>query len=141
MKEMIIVHCSATPPAMDIGVREVRDWHVNGNGWRDIGYNYLIRRNGVLELGRDLDGDGDVEEETGAHTKGFNHNSIGICLVGGVDDDGNAECNYTANQFIGLANLIDRIKRRHEGITVLGHRDLDSRKECPCFDVQSFAGG
>ena len=68
MKTMIVVHCSATKPSMDIGVKEIRDWHVNGNGWSDIGYAYVIRRNGALELGRDLDRDGNVDEETGANT-------------------------------------------------------------------------
>lgn len=138
MKDLIIVHCSATPPDMDIGVEEIRGWHVTDNGWSDIGYNYVLRRNGALEMGRDLDGDGDVMEETGAHTRGFNTRSIGVCLIGGIDEDGNPEFNYTLNQLMGLSNLVHIIKREHPTIRTLGHRDLDSSKPCPCFDVKSF---
>jgi len=83
--DTVIVHCSATKPSMDIGVDVIRQWHMN-KGWSDIGYHYVIRRNGAVELGRDLDKDGDVDEEIGAHAYGHNATSIGICLIGGVDD-------------------------------------------------------
>ena len=140
MKTMIVVHCSATKPSMDVGVKEIRDWHVNGNGWSDIGYAYVIRRNGALELGRDLDRDGNVDEETGAHAKGFNVNSIGICLVGGTGDCGKPDANYTIEQYIALDNLIHVIKRNNPITRVVGHRDLDPSKDCPCFNVKEFLG-
>lgn len=140
MKTMIVVHCSATKPSMDIGVKEIREWHVNGNGWSDIGYAYVIRRNGALELGRDLDRDGNVDEETGAHAKGFNVNSIGICLVGGISDCGKPDANYTIGQYIALDNLIHVIKRSNPIRRVVGHRDLDPSKDCPCFSVKEFLG-
>ncbi len=38
----IIIHCSATPEGRNFTVDEIRDWHVNGNGWSDIGYHYVI---------------------------------------------------------------------------------------------------
>ena len=44
--EYLVVHCSATKPSMDIGLREIKRWHVDDNGWRDVGYHYIIRRNG-----------------------------------------------------------------------------------------------
>lgn len=141
MKDMIIVHCSATKPSMDIGVKDIRSWHVNGNGWRDVGYNYVIRRDGKLEHGRDLDGDGDVAEETGAHAKGFNARSIGICLVGGCDDTGKPEANYTIEQYLALDNIVRVLMRDHPNIVeVVGHRDLDSGKDCPCMNVQELLG-
>ena len=73
--DAIVIHCSYTPPSMDIGVREIYDWHVNDNGWKDIGYHYVIRRNGNIEIGR-------PEHTPGAHVAGHNHNTIGLCLVG-----------------------------------------------------------
>lgn len=66
--DTIIVHCSATKPSMDIGVEAIRQWHMN-KGWSDIGYHYVIRRNGVVELGRDLDKDGDVDTGNTAFTR------------------------------------------------------------------------
>jgi len=74
----IIVHCSATPPDMSIGVSEIRDWHVNQNKWSDIGYHFVIKRGGLIQQGRDI-------ELAGAHAEGHNSDSIGICLVGGVE--------------------------------------------------------
>jgi N-acetylmuramoyl-L-alanine amidase len=141
MKDTIIVHCSATPPSMDIGTREIREWHVNGNGWLDLGYNYVIRRDGRLENGRDLDGDGDSSDEIGAHARGFNRNSIGICLVGGSDSSGKPDANFTLEQYLALDNIVRVLMRDNPSITeVLGHRDLDSGKECPSFNVQALLG-
>ena len=141
MKDMIVVHCSATPPKMDIGANEIRGWHVNGNGWRDIGYNYVIRRDGSLENGRDLNKDGDPRDETGAHARGFNARSIGICLVGGTGEKGEPEANFTINQFLALDNIVRILMRDNKDITsVVGHRDIDPKKDCPCFNVQELLG-
>ena len=79
----IIVHCSYTPPSMDIGAETIREWHTlpkpKGRGWSDIGYHWVIRRNGTVEAGRS-------EERAGAHAKGYNQDSIGICLIGGKSE-------------------------------------------------------
>ena len=56
----VVVHCAATKPSMDIGAKEIRRWHVDGNGWADIGYHYVIRRSGCIDSGRDRDNDGDI---------------------------------------------------------------------------------
>ena len=138
----IIVHASATPANMDIGVKEIRQWH-KAKGWKDIGYNYVIRRDGTLEGGRDLDNDGDFDEEVGAHAVGFNANTIGICLVGGTDaDDKNkAEANFTFAQYRTLYSLVQYLKKQYNltAKDIIGHRDLPGvTKACPCFDVQGF---
>jgi len=139
----IIVHCSATPPSMDIGADEIRDWHTKprpgGRGWRDIGYHFVIRRDGTREPGRDLDKDGDIFEEVGAHARGHNTDSIGICLVGGIDGAGKSEANFTFMQYITLSTIISEIRNFHGDIEVLGHRDLEGvNKDCPCFNVKAF---
>lgn len=134
----IIIHCSATSPDQDIGVAEIREWHIK-KGWRDIGYHYVIRQNGSWELGRDTDRDGNVDEEIGAHALGFNARSISICLVGGVDKDGNPDSNFTISQLFSLYSLVTTLKNRYNVEEILGHRDLPGvTKACPCFDVKTF---
>ncbi len=139
-KDTIIVHCSATPPDMYVDASIIKDWHVNGNGWSDNGYNVVILRSGEIQNGRDLDGDGDVYEEIGAHAKGFNTGSIGICLVGGLNSKGKPDANFTMAQYRSLELVIKDIKSIYNIKRVIGHRDVDPNKECPCFDVASFVG-
>ncbi len=137
----LIIHCAATPPDMDIGVAEIRRWHTDlkptGNGWRDVGYHYVIRRDGTLETGR-------PEAQQGAHCAARNGNvaSIGICLVGGVRRVGKkleAENNFEPAQWLTLELLVKRLQKKHRGIdTILGHRDLDPGKACPSFSVREW---
>ena len=136
--EKLIVHCAATKPSMNIGATEIRQWHL-ANGWSDIGYNYVIRRDGLIENGRDLDRDGNVDEEVGAHAKGFNANSIGICLVGGLNASGQPAPEFTEAQFTALNGLLAGLRIRYPGAEVLGHRDLPGvAKACPSFDVRHW---
>ena len=134
MKTTIIIHCLDTMRDQDVGVEEVRRWHVEERGWQDIGYAYLIRRSAVIEKGRDLDSDGDVDEETGAHALGFNRESIGIALAGGMPN-----FNFTWAQLLQLRHLVLDIIRRNPTITkVIGHNDVSDRKACPMFDVHAL---
>lgn len=139
IKTEIAVHCSATPPHMDIGAATIRRWHL-ARGWRDIGYNAVIRRNGKIEAGRDLDGDGDYFEEIGAHVKGHNRNSIGVCLIGGVDKKGRPDANFTRAQYVSLEKFINEVQSRYgEDVLVKGHRDYPNvNKACPSFDVSAW---
>lgn len=134
----IIVHCSYTTPAMNIGAKWLRDIHVGENGWSDIGYHYVIRRDGKLEPGRDLDNDGDVDEEIGAHAAGFNANSIGICLVGGKRHGGASDCNFTAAQWAKLERLYLDLHAKYPKAEWIGHRDVNPGKTCPTFDVKAW---
>jgi hypothetical protein len=139
----IIIHCSATRPSQDIGVKTLRKWHTdpkpNGRGWRDVGYNYVIRRSGKTELGRDVDGDGFVEDEVGAHTFGWNAHSIGICLIGGVAMDGQTpEPNFTDAQMAALGAMLVSMKQRYPDARIMGHRDTGANKACPSFDVAKW---
>lgn len=131
----IVVHCSATPATMDIGRREIARWH-RERGFRDIGYHFVIRRNGRLERGRHLNSDHVIDtHEIGAHVAGHNATSVGICLVGGVDAAGKPEANYTPAQMRRLWQVVSRLSRQFPGAEVVGHTDLDPRKACPCFNV------
>ncbi|TNE59407.1 MAG: lysozyme [Alphaproteobacteria bacterium] len=130
--DRLILHCSATPPTMDIGAREIRRWHL-ARGWSDIGYHYVIRRDGEVEPGR-------AEAVIGAHTRGFNHGSLGICLVGGLTEEGMALFNFTDAQMIALKALLKELLARYEGATLHGHNEF-ADKACPCFDVAVWAEG
>lgn len=140
--EAVFIHCSATRPGQDIGAAEIRRWHTDpaprGNGWADIGYHFVIRRDGTVDLGRDLDGDGNVENEVGAHAYGHNRGTLGICLIGGVDDRGRPDCNFTRHQWAALDRLVFDIVRRHPQARVRGHRDVDAGKACPTFDAERW---
>lgn len=129
--DFIVVHCAATKPSMDVGVREIRQWHVQ-KGWLDIGYHFVIRRDGKVELGRPHD-------VIGAHVEHYNDRSMGICLVGGIDEKGNPENNFTPEQFASLDGLLwEGVNVWYPNATILGHRDLDNRKACPSFDVKHW---
>lgn len=129
----IIVHCSATPPSLDIGADEIRLWHTRDNGWSDIGYHFVIRRDGTLEPGRDV-------SKVGAHAKGHNSHSIGICLIGGVDASGESEANFTFRQYAKLVGVLNGLKKDHPGVKVIqGHCDLEGvDKDCPSFNIKEL---
>ena len=132
----IIVHCSATPPSMDIGAKDIDAWH-KSRGWSQIGYHYVIRRDGSIEDGRPV-------PIIGAHARGHNHDSIGVCLVGGVDEETKkiAQNNFAVAQADSLEALLDHLMQEYKDITeIIGHRDVDASKECPSFDIESFIFG
>lgn len=142
--DYIAVHCSATKPSMDIGAKEIRSWHL-AKGWKDIGYNLVIKRDGIAEIGRSL-------EDWGAHVLGYNHNALGICLVGGLNQEtGKAENNFTFAQFATLKIWLRALRTIWPAAIVKGHRDFSPDlnhdgiitsdewlKECPCFDVAQW---
>ena len=121
----------ATKAAQDFGAADVERWH-RQSGYNSIGYHYVIRRNGTLELGRPV-------ETVGAHVKGFNASSVGICLAGGLDVKGKPENNYTPEQFATLTKLVKELTATYKGAKVVGHRDFPGvNKACPCFDVRPW---
>ncbi len=127
----VFIHCADTPANMDIGAAEIEQWHI-ARKFVAIGYAIVIRRDGTFEKGRDLDGDGDVFDEVGAHALGHNQHSVGICLVGGKGG-----FNFTAKQMKALEFLVQEIRQQYPGIKVRGHNEV-SEKECPCFDVAAY---
>lgn len=131
----LVVHCSATRPSQDIGAAEIRKWHTEPpRGWEDIGYQYVIRRNGVVEPGRPVNA-------VGAHVYGqINRESVGICLVGGTSEDGKRdELNYTNFEWSALETLLRVLLHVYPGSVVRGHNDFTDEKQCPVFDVKKWA--
>lgn len=129
----LVIHCSATRASQPVDVADVRAWH-KAKGWADIGYHYFIKRDGTLQAGR-------PEASVGAHVAGWNANSIGICMAGGISDKTwKPENNFTAAQWATLKRLLASLLKRYAGATVLGHRDYPKvAKACPCFDARAWA--
>lgn len=132
--ERIIVHCAATPNGKAFSASEIDRWHRErgfrrskqgrGREWlQAIGYHFVIGLSGEVDAGRD-------EDEVGAHTAGWNTDSLGICLIG-TD-------RFTPAQWAALGDLVDDLKARHGISEVRGHRDFNSAKECPCFDAETW---
>lgn len=138
--ETIFVHCSATRPdwmeiyPLQAKVSEIARWHKQ-RGWGAIGYHYIIDRTGEVAIGR-------PEAVEGAHVRGHNKGSIGICLIGGHGSSENDpfEKNFTAKQAKALRELIADISHRAEGVRVRGHNEV-AAKACPGFNVKRWMDG
>lgn len=128
--DLVIVHCSATRPGQDIGVKDIRRWH-KARGWDDVGYHYVITRDGLVENGRHL-------KVVGAHCRGKNRRSVGICLIGGINERGKPDANFTMTQYLALRALLVELEGTlPTKLKVAGHREFSS-KACPSFDVHSL---
>jgi N-acetylmuramoyl-L-alanine amidase len=127
----LVVHCSATQPSDKIDASDIYKWHIQ-RGFTDIGYHYIIKTTGEVQRGR-------RDSIPGAHVKNHNANSLGICLIGGVDAKGKSTDNFTPRQKASLRNLLLLLKLRYKEAEVLGHRDFKGvKKDCPCFDVRKW---
>lgn len=123
----LIVHCSATPEGKDFTVSQIREWHLQ-RGFSDIGYHYVIYRDGSIHTGRD-------ESVIGAHCTGHNTNSIGVCYIGGCASDGKTpKDTRTAEQKQSLVKLLNELKTKYPQASIHGHRDF-ANKACPSFDA------
>ncbi|WP_140918345.1 N-acetylmuramoyl-L-alanine amidase [Limnobaculum xujianqingii] len=151
----IVIHCAASKNGRRLAARNetaaqvINRWHkdrgfqrsspfVNtfNNELRHIGYHFVIDTNGVVETGR-------AQGETGAHVKGYNTGSIGICMVG-TDQ-------FTAEQWDSLASLVTSLRDKYPNADICGHRDLSPdlngdgkitanewTKICPGFEVTGW---
>lgn len=128
----IVIHSSATPPNMPVDAATIDRWH-RARGWLMVGYNRVIRRDGVIEQGR-------PDDAVGAHAgPDYNAVSVAVCMAGGVAEDGKTpEANFTPEQWASLEKLVREWKVRYPGAKVVGHRDINST-ECPSFDVKEWA--
>lgn len=131
--DKIILHCTATPEGKDYTVAQIRQWHL-ARGFFDVGYHYVIYRDGSVHRGR-------PESKVGAHTPGQNTHSIGISYIGGCEATKNAKGDYppkdtrTPAQRAALVRLVAEMRKKYPGATVHGHNEFDN-KACPSFNVQ-----
>lgn len=125
----IIIHCSATPAGKDFTVQQIRQWHL-ARGFRDIGYHYVIYRDGSVHKGRPL-------EQAGAHCVGHNRHSVGICYIGGLTINGKTPADTrTEAQKAAIISLLQDLHARFPNATIHGHREY-ANKACPCFDAKT----
>jgi N-acetyl-anhydromuramyl-L-alanine amidase AmpD len=117
-----VVHCSDSEDSLDFGVHDIRKWHLE-RGFSDIGYHYVIRRNGKVETGRE-------ESQVGAHVQGHNSHSIGICWVG--------RSRISQEQLDSLYAILRGLCHKYNldpTEDVLGHCELDNKKTCPNLNM------
>lgn len=138
--DYIVVHCSATVEEGTLTVEALRREHLR-RGFDGIGYHYYIRRDGTVVNTRPV-------SRAGAHVRGYNKYSVGICYEGGLDGRGKPKDTRTPEQRSALRLLAARLLRRFPNARLCGHRDLSPDldgdgvvepsewvKACPCFDV------
>ena len=138
----IIIHCSATLPKPSLNASDIDRWHRH-NGWLGNGYHVVLPTDGRIEVETNGDRCRPLDK-SGAHVgdcgPGWNKRSIGICLIGGIDEDGEPDFNYTPAQLHALHTIVEALLVLYPKAKVMGHRDLieqtgASPKACPCFDV------
>lgn len=118
----IIIHCTASPDYMDIGASTIKKWHTD-RGWSDIGYHYVVRRNGEIEKGR-------PDERIGAHAKGANSKSLGVVWVG----TNNPSPEQEKSLFSLIHYLMGKYNVKIEN--VLGHKEaVATSKSCPNLNM------
>lgn len=127
IKELIL-HCSATPEGCDYTVEDIRRWHLQ-RGFKDIGYHFVVYRDGSIHSGRPV-------SQIGAHCKNHNRNSIGICYIGGVATDKKTpKDTRTEAQKEALKKLLWQLHKQYPKATIHGHREF-ANKACPSFDAK-----
>ena len=137
---LIIIHCSAVRPDQTSSAAQIDTWHRERGFKLGIGYHYVIRRDGTIELGR-------PEWQIGAHCVNHNAHSIGVCYEGGLDIRGQPADTRTAEQKQTMRRLLEQLHERYPRAMIVGHRDLIATprsdlqvrkspgKDCPCFDA------
>ena len=138
--KFIVIHCSATREDHPFTEHDLKIAH-RLRGFDGIGYHFYVRRNGDIKSTRQV-------ERVGAHARGYNTNSIGICYEGGLDCHGIAQDTRTEWQRHSLRVLVRALKMDYPEAQIVGHRDLSPdlngngevepmewTKECPCFEV------
>ena len=128
----IILHCSATPEGKDYDVNTIKKWHLQ-RGFSDIGYHYVIYRDGSIHIGRDVN-------ISGAHCTNHNANSIGICYIGGLDSTGkNAKDTRTDAQKKSLVSLTKKLMSIYKlSVSNVHCHNEYANKACPSFKIIDF---
>jgi N-acetyl-anhydromuramyl-L-alanine amidase AmpD len=126
----LVVHCTATKLSQRVSVEDIDRWH-KAQGWSGIGYHWYVDRDGHIFPGRS-------EHQTGAHVKGYNHCSIGICYEGGINEQGQPADTRTPAQKAALLFIIKDLKQSYPNAIIFGHSDFPNvHKSCPCFDASA----
>lgn len=121
--KFLVVHCSDTDDKKQLAAIDIHKMHLKF-GWNGIGYHKVILRSGEIENGR-------PEYWMGAHVKGKNDISLGVCLIG--------RNKFTKKQLVSLYKILNLWKSKYKSSRIVGHRDTGStNKTCPNFDVKTW---
>ena len=133
--DLIVIHCSATRVDRTLTAFDLETLH-RRRGFNGTGYHYYIRKDGTTLLTRPI-------ERIGAHVKGFNASSIGICYEGGLNEDGKPTDTRTAAQRFALIDLLTILRHQYPEAQIAGHYQLSAsiHKACPCFDPKKEYSG
>ena len=124
--DLLVIHHTASPRTAS--VEEIARWHAR-RGMKGIGYHHVIGADGVLRPGREL-------ERPGAHARGYNLHSIGLCVVG---DNTRPEHAWQDAQIESLLLYVQWFRTFFPRALVLGHRDLaGASTRCPGLDVSKL---
>ena len=127
--KQLIVHHSASP--RNVTTAQIRHWHTNptpeGKGWSDIGYHYIIEGDGKVEYGRPI-------SRIGAHCRGYNRESLGVCVVG---NNTVPEHKWSMQQVAVLQDLVYGLRLVFPKLTVRGHNEY-ANTLCPGVDIQQI---
>ena len=120
----IVIHHTGFPGVdKDSTAAAIHKYHQEHNGWAGIGYHYLIRKDGMIEQGRQ-------PGKVGAHAQDNNETSIGVCLAGNFEIG-----KPTEQQMAAVKELCYWLCRKYgldsmkKGV-IVGHRDLNDTA-CP----------
>lgn len=125
---LLVIHCSATPQGVALSFEDCRRDHIRHRRFQDIGYHFYVTRDGEIHRGRPL-------EKVGAHCRGHNSHSIGICYEGGLTAQGQPADTRTQQQKASMLTLLRELKQDFPRALIVGHHDLNPMKACPCFDA------
>lgn len=124
---LIVLHCDGIMPHEHNTIKKINEYH-KSKGWKGAGYHFFVQRDGTVEEGRKL-------WEVGAHCVNHNKYSIGICYEGGLDSAGDYADTRTPEQKRVLRELVERMHSLFPRAVIVGHRDLNPGKKCPCYNA------
>lgn len=122
----IVVHHSASP--LSTTAEDITRWH-KAKKWAGAGYHLICEATGEMKLGRPIG-------KVGAHCRGSNKSTIGICLVGDNTKPGMV---WTPEQWSSLRAWLEMLDVLFPGAETLGHRDMPgAATECPGLDIREM---
>lgn len=129
--DYLVVHCSANTANTTVDAAAIDKMH-RQKGWTMIGYAYVIKQDGTVQVGRH-------EDAIGAHVENYNARSVGVCLIGGLDKNLKPKNTFTPEQLNSLRVLLQHWQEKYPTAHILGHRDFPNvAKACPSFDVAKW---
>lgn len=140
----IAVHCTASSVKATIGDLRAE---FSRKGWKNPGYHYVVGRDGGVTQMLS-------EDKVSNGVRGYNSVSVNVAYIGGIDANGKAVDNRTAEQKTALRVLLRKLRKTYPEAVIQGHRDFspdkngDGRitadewvKQCPCFDARAEYAG